>query len=425
MIGRALTRHLQSHGHSVEPLSRPTDWDPQAGVIHPTRLEGFDAVVHLAGENIADGRWTPERKEKLLNSRLKGTRLLATTLAGLERPPKVLVSASAIGYYGNRGSTILNEESPPGKGFLSEVCKQWEGATSPANACGIRVVNLRIGIVLSRDGGALPKMALPFRIGAGGILGNGRQYMSWITLTDLCRAVNHAIETQSLAGAVNAVSPTPVANRDFTAALASVLHLPALVRVPRFAMRVSMGEMAEALILASMRVVPEKLLESGFQFEDADLSLALGKNLSRVSTLHKSQWIPRPIEEVFHFFSSASNLERITPPWLKFEILNPGVEMRRGALINYRLRLHGIPLRWQSEIVDWDPPYRFVDVQRRGPYTLWVHEHRFDDRDGGTTVHDIVQYASRGGTLLRELLIARDLNSIFRYRKARLKEHFT
>jgi uncharacterized protein (TIGR01777 family) len=424
MIGRALTTRLQSHGHSVEPLSRPVEWDPETGMIHSARLEGFDAVVHLAGENIAGGRWTPERKEKILDSRLKGTRLLAATLAGLQRPPGVLVSASAIGYYGSRGSTILNEQSPPGEGFLPEVCKQWEGATVPASEAGIRVVNLRIGIVLSRTGGALPKVALPFRVGVGGMLSNGRQYMSWITLTDLCRVVNHAILTESLAGAVNAVSPTPVTNRDFTAALASVLHLPALVRVPRCAVRAALGELADDLLLSSIRVVPNKLLESGFRFEDTDLLLALGKNLSSVSTLHKSQWLPRPIEEVFHFFSSASNLERITPPWLNFEILNPGVEMRRGALINYKLRLHGLPLRWQSEIVDWNPPYRFVDVQRRGPYTLWVHEHLFEDQDGGTTVHDTVQYASRGGTLLRELLIDRDLDSIFSYRKARLKEHF-
>ena len=424
LVGRALKAHLESSGYSVEQFARPADWNPETGTINASRLEGLDAVVHLAGENIAGGRWTPARKTRIRDSRSKGTRLLAATLAKVQRPPRVLISASAIGYYGDQGSTILDEHSPAGEGFLPEVCQEWEGATLPARARGIRVVNLRIGIVLSRDGGALPKMAMPFRFGAGGILGDGKQYMSWITLADLCRAVHHAIETESLSGAVNAVSPTPVTNREFTAALASVLHLPAIVPVPNFAIRLAMGELADALLLASTRVVPDKLGSSGFRFDDPDLLLALGKNLSRVSTLRRSQWVPRPIQEVFDFFSSANNLEEITPPWLSFEILNPGVEMRPGALINYKLRLHGIPMRWQSEVINWEPPNRFVDVQRRGPYTLWIHEHRFQSHDGGTTVHDTVQYASRGGTLLQKLLIDRDLDSIFTYRQARLEEHF-
>jgi ligand-binding SRPBCC domain-containing protein len=167
-----------------------------------------------------------------------------------------------------------------------------------------------------------------------------------------------------------------------------------------------------------------KLLSSGFRFEDADLAVALAKNVSRVTTLRKTQWIARPPEEVFAFFANANNLERLTPPWLRFRILDGGVEMHQGTFINYRLHLHGIPLRWQSEILEWEPPRRFVDIQRRGPYRLWIHEHRFEPHDGGTLVHDTIQYAAPGGPVIHKLLIARDLDSIFSYRKARLEEYF-
>ena len=423
-VGRALTAHLSALGHKVEGFSRPSDWNPDMGAINPARLEGVDAVIHLAGENIASGRWTSARKTRILDSRKKGTRLLADALAGLERPPKVLVSASAIGYYGDRGNELLDEDSRPGNGFLPEVCREWEHATEPAKARGIRVVNLRIGIVLGREGGALPKMILPFRLGVGGRLGDGRQYMSWITLSDLCRAANHVLATESLEGAVNAVSPSPVTNREFTSALAAVLCRPALAPVPRFAVRLALGELADELLLASTRARPARLLNASFRFEDTDISIALGKNVGAVSTLRKTQWIARPPHEVFPFFADANNLERITPPWLKFKILNPGVEMQRKALINYRLHVHGMPLCWQSEITEWEPPYRFVDVQRRGPYSLWIHEHRFEAHNGGTLVQDTVQYAAPGGTLLRELLIEPDLDLIFNYRRERLEEHF-
>jgi ligand-binding SRPBCC domain-containing protein len=341
----------------------------------------------------------------------------------MEHPPKVLVSASAIGYYGDRGEAILDEQEKSGSGFLAEVCRGWEDATSPVQGRGIRVINVRIGMVLSADGGALPKIVMPFRLGAGGPLGDGRQYMSWITLTDLCRVVNHVLVTESLKGPVNAVSPSPITNREFTSALAAVLCRPALMPAPRFAVRLALGELADALLFASARVIPTKLLNSGFRFQDSDLSLALGRNVGTVSTLSKSQWIARPPHEVFPFFADASNLESITPPWLKFKILNPGVRVCRGAFIEYRLHLHGIPLRWRSEIIEWDPPYRFVDVQRRGPYSLWIHEHRFEPHDGGTLVQDTVQYAAPGGTLLRVLLIDRALHSIFSYMRERLEEH--
>jgi uncharacterized protein (TIGR01777 family) len=246
-------------------------WNPDSGVIDIVGLENHDAVVHLAGENIASGRWTPARKERIRDSRVKGTQLLAQTLAKLKTPPKVLVSASAIGYYGDRGAELLTEESPAGVGFLSDVCQAWERATEPAAARGIRVACMRTGIVLSTRGGALAKMLPPFRLGAGGNLGSGGQYMSWISLRDLCRAFSYTLNTDSLKGPVNAVAPTPVTNAQFTKTLGGALHRPTIFPVPAFGARLVFGEMADALLLSSTRVVPSRLQAAGFHFEDSDL----------------------------------------------------------------------------------------------------------------------------------------------------------
>jgi uncharacterized protein (TIGR01777 family) len=284
LVGSSLTPLLKADGHDVWRLVRKGStagkdifWSPDQGTIDAPALEGVDAVVHLAGENIASGRWTAARKERIRQSRVQGTELIANTLAKLQKPPKVLVSASAIGYYGDRGATILSEDSPPGSGFLSDVCQAWESATRPAADKGIRVVNIRIGIVLSTRGGALQKMLTPFRMGAGGKIGSGAQYMSWVSLQDLCRAISHVLRKDSLRGAVNAVAPSPVSNAEFTGALASALHRPALIPVPAFAARLAFGEMADALLLASTRVEPSRLQLSGFVFEDSEIRQALNR----------------------------------------------------------------------------------------------------------------------------------------------------
>ncbi|HEX4999898.1 MAG TPA: TIGR01777 family oxidoreductase [Terriglobia bacterium] len=422
LIGSALTRRLEISGHTVEALPRPRGWNPETGFIDTSRLEGQDAIVHLAGENIASGRWTAAKKDRILNSRVRGTRLLARSVARLKHPPRVFLSASAIGFYGDRGEEVLTEQSAAGVGFLPRVCEAWESEARAASARDIRVAALRIGVVLSSHGGALARMLPPFRMGAGGRLGSGRQYMSWITLSDLCRAIEHVLGADTLSGPINAVSPRPVTNQEFTAALSAAVARPALLPLPRFAARLALGEMADALLLASTRVIPEKLLASGFRFEDSDIRLALAKNTPGVSTLRFRERIPQPIEKVFPFFASAANLDHITPPWLRFETLNPDVEVKQGTLIDYRLRLRGIPMRWQSEICDWDPPFRFVDAQRRGPYTLWVHEHRFTPENEGTIVEDVVWYTAPGGKLIRRWLVDRDLERIFNYRRASLAE---
>jgi uncharacterized protein (TIGR01777 family) len=238
-------------------------------------LEGLDAVVHLAGENIAARRWNAEQKALIRDSRVQGTKLLCETLAKLQRPPRVLISASAIGYYGDQGDRELTEESPSDSGFLPEVCREWEGATEAAKKAGIRVVQLRFGVILSPGGGALSKMLTPFRLGMGGRIGNGRQWMSWIALDDVVGCIHHALATDSLHEPVNAVAPRPVTNREFTKTLGKVLWRPTLFPMPGFVARLAFGEMANDLLLASTRVLPRALLDSGYRFLYGDLESAL------------------------------------------------------------------------------------------------------------------------------------------------------
>ncbi len=267
-------RVLSHSGRGAHPDSS-FRWDPEAGILPAEALDGVRVAVHLAGAGIASGRWTPQRKRRILESRVQGTRLLAEHLAGLATKPRVLLCASAIGYYGDTRDRWVDERDPAGEGFLPEVCQAWEAAADPARHAGIRVVHLRIGVVLARGGGALDAMLPLFRLGLGGPLGGGRQCMSWIGLPDLLAAAEHCLETPSLAGPVNAVSPHPVSNTEFTRTLGRVLHRPAFLPVPAFAPRLLLGEMATELLLTGARVRPTQLLESGFRFHEPELEAAL------------------------------------------------------------------------------------------------------------------------------------------------------
>ncbi|MCP3964414.1 MAG: TIGR01777 family protein [bacterium] len=285
LVGGALVDRLRIDGHQVcrlvrRPAEVPDEacWDPAAGTLDAGALEGAGAVVHLAGENISRGRWTRAFKRRILDSRVLGTKLIAEAVA-LADPPPALVSASAIGIYGDRGEEAVSEQSPVGEGFLADVCRQWEAATLPAADAGARVVNLRIGMVLSRYGGALARMLTPFRLGMGGVIGNGRQAVSWIHLEDLVGVVGHALAEGDLSGPVNAVSPRPVTNRELTAALGRVLRRPTVIPLPAAMVRLIFGEMGDALLLASTRVEPRRLLGSGFSFRFPDLAAALGHEL--------------------------------------------------------------------------------------------------------------------------------------------------
>ncbi|HKZ31730.1 MAG TPA: TIGR01777 family oxidoreductase [Vicinamibacteria bacterium] len=281
LIGGALVPFLRAGGHDVLRMVRRTPraqdearWDPESGELDASALGSLDAVVHLAGENIAGGRWTESRKARLRASRVGPTRLLAEALARLKRKPQVLVSASALGYYGHRGDTWLTEKDSPADDFLGRLSVEWERATAPAQEAGIRVVSPRIGIVLSPAGGALAKMLLPFKAGLGGVVGPGTQYMSWIALDDLVGVIQHVLDRSDLAGPVNAVTPSPVTNAELTKTLGRVLGRPTLMPVPAFALRLALGEMADTL-LASTRLRPERLLATGYRFRFPQLEGAL------------------------------------------------------------------------------------------------------------------------------------------------------
>jgi hypothetical protein len=281
LIGRALVPLLTTGGHHVIRLVRRSAadgevaWSPNADRFDASPLEGIDGVVHLAASNIAAGRWTDSRKQLLRDSRVSATRVLSEGLARLARPPKVLVAASAVGWYGDRGEQLLDEQSRAGHGFLADLAQEWEAATQPAMQAGIRVVSLRFGVVLSPQDGALRKMLPAFRWGVAGTLGSGRQYWSWIALDDAAGAIQHALLTDSLIGPVNAVAPSPVTNRDFTKTLGRVLARPTWIPVPATVIRWMVGEMADELLLSSARVVPRRLMETGYDFRHDNLEEAL------------------------------------------------------------------------------------------------------------------------------------------------------
>lgn len=280
LIGRALLASFEGQDQQILRLVRgqarsevEISWNPTVS-LSPETVSGFDAVIHLAGESVV-GRWTPSKKEAIRQSRVLGTRNLASALAQCTEKPRVFVCASAVGFYGNRGDELLGETSPVGRGFLPEVCNEWEEATRIASDAGIRTVNIRIGLVLSTRGGALAKMMMPFKLGLGGRLGAGRQWMSWIHIDDIVGAIHHFLRVESV-GPVNLVGPNPVRNSEFTQALASVLKRPAIFPVPEFALRLAFGkEAAKEMLLASTRVLPEKLLASGYTFRFRELRTAL------------------------------------------------------------------------------------------------------------------------------------------------------
>ncbi|RME27158.1 MAG: TIGR01777 family protein [Deltaproteobacteria bacterium] len=280
LVGRALATALSSEGHRVVPLVRPGSvgdgvrWNPSEGPALPDGLVA-DAVVHLAGENIGGGRWTAARKQRIRDSRVVGTRRLAEALAALPAPPRTFIVASAVGIYGDRGDAWVDEDSPPGTGFLAEVCQAWEAAAQPACSAGIRVVQVRIGVVMSPEGGALPRLLWPFRLGLGGPVGTGRQYVSWIALDDLVGVFRFLLARTDIAGAVNAVAPHPVTNADLARILGAVLGRPAVLPLPAAAVKLLLGEMGAALLLSGALVRPKVLTEAGFVFRHPDLEEAL------------------------------------------------------------------------------------------------------------------------------------------------------
>jgi len=281
LVGSALVPNLKAEGAEVVRLVRATprageiEWHPNRGSIDAAALEGFDAVVNLAGDGIANGRWTEEKKRRILDSRVNGTRLLTETMAKLSRKPATFINASAIGFYGDRGDELVDEESGPGEGFLAGVCRQWESAAAPAEQAGIRVVKLRLGVILTKDGGIMGSMLRPFKLGLGGKVGSGKQVISWVAMDDVVAAINFILHNETLRGAINVVAPRPVTNEEFTKTLGRVLSRPTFMAMPAFAARLAFGEMADEMMLSSTRVAGKILNDAGFKFQYPELEGAM------------------------------------------------------------------------------------------------------------------------------------------------------
>ena len=420
-IGRAVAAALRARGDSVVALARSAD---------PAALDGLDAVVHLAGETV-DGRWTDTKKRAIYGSRVDGTRALIAALSKVGHRPRVLVAASATGYYGDRGDEILDETSAPGAGFLADVCVAWERETRAADPLGIRTVSLRTGIVLG-DGGAMAKLRPIFNLGVGGPIGNGRQWMPWIHIDDIVAMYLFALDRDDVRGPMLAVAPDYASNARVMTALAGALARPAVAVAPAFAMRLALGEFAES-ILGGQLAMPAFGRRVGFQWRHPQLEAAMADAMgappgrrATLDTFESEQRVAASLEVVCAFFSETRNLERLTPPELKWRVLSETSTMRLGAAVDYALLVHGMPVRWRSLASEWSMPDGFADVQVRGPYLWWKHTHSFVREGSGTLVRDLVEYAlplpPLGG--IARHTVRRDIESAFAFRRRELERIF-
>jgi uncharacterized protein len=442
LVGKTLLPLLKTNGHEVIALTRNTEtagvrltadcqiirWDPLSKTNLPILPDKIDAVVHLCGEGIADKRWTPKRKQEIYDSRILTTRNLLNLFANSKSRPKVWISASAIGYYKKSSETAMDESSPPDNGFLANVCKDWETETFKANSLGIRTVALRLGIILGHGGGVTAKMLPPFRMGFGGPLGNGSQWMSWIHVRDVAGLIIAALENSEYQGPINAVSPHPATNREFTNVLAKILKRPAFFTVPTFMLKIIFGEMSH-LLLDSQKVSSQKSIGLGYKFVYPKLKNALKVICDQIG--HKfitEQWVPQPTDHVFEYFSAPKNLETLTPEFLHFKIVKTShPKIQEGTILDYQLKLHGFPVKWQSKITGWVAGERFSDLQTKGPYTFWHHTHEFYESKGGTVIRDNVVYKLPGwipGDVLGHAYIKKDLEKIFMHRREQTKNLF-
>lgn len=440
LVGRGLVTHLWSQGHDIVVLARNPlqarnqfavpvhveGWDGKSP-LEPTVFRGIEAVINLAGAPIATHAWTQKRRREILESRTDSTRAIAEGLKACSTKPSVWVQASAIGYYGDRGTEILDEKGAPGDGFLAEVCREWEAATVGAPN-EVRVVRLRTATVLSRLGGAFPLMLLPFQLKAGAVLGCATSYQSWIHIEDLHRLIVFCMEN-AISGAVVAAAPEPVTQVQVAKELARVTRTKVRLRIPKFFLR-ALGR-RRVLLTDSQKACPRVALDAGFTFRFSSFAAAV-EDLVKVdplaSVLERQQWVPQPVDQVFPFFSDEKNLEALTPPWLNFHVVGKSSEsVEAGTTIDYRLKIRGVPVRWRSQIEAWKPGVRFVDRQLRGPYAFWHHDHAFESVRGGTLLSDKIHFRVPGGTvgkLWLEPWVRRDVEKIFDFRTGQVRGQF-
>lgn len=461
-VGRALVLRLRRDGHTVTVLTRNVN---RASSLLGKEAEFLDsnsgdeaisealarstAVVNLAGEPLVGGRWTEEKKQRFRKSRVGFTNDLVGHLSAISERPTVLVSASAVGYYGNRGDAILEEDSSAGDDFLSQLCVDWEAAARKAESLGVRVVTPRLGVVLGPEEGALSKMIPAFRAGLGGPVGSGFQFVPWIHVDDLVELLITMIRDERYAGAVNATAPKPVRFKQFSAALGSGLSKPAFLPVPSLALRVLFGEAADVL-LNSQRAIPTVASVNGFQFAHATIESAFADILDsseiHITTvdgpipqsdyltknhpsylLKAESTLGQPLDTIFDFFSRPENLGLITPPGMQFRMMSSIGEIAEGVEIRYKLRVGPLPISWTTRIDVWEDRVRFVDSQIKGPYSSWWHEHRFEANGETTKMFDRVFYTPPAGPLGKIancLFIEDELRRVFAYRTAVMRRRF-
>jgi hypothetical protein len=461
-IGRSLMLRLRRDGHSVTALTRSVEkgrslLGMEADLLEAdsseealvAALERADAVVNLAGEPLLGSRWDEAKKGRLRRSRIGLTASLVDAMAKTTAPPKVFVSGSAVGLYGDRGDEILTEASGRGEGFLADLCHDWEAEALKAEQLGTRVVLLRTGVVLGRGGGALDQMLPPFQFGLGGPLGPGTQFVPWIHVDDLIEMIATAIGDEGFSGPLNGSAPNPVSFRDFARGLGKVLRRPAFLPVPKFALKLLFGQ-AASVLLDSQRVMPARALALGFRFRFPELKPALTDlldnsfvNIARAEgPFPESEYLQKNppafvlktevrldhgVDEVFPFFSRPENLGLITPSAMQFRITEKPESMAAGSLIKYRLKVGPVPIGWTTRIDAWEEGARFVDSQLKGPYAGWWHEHSFVPDGDGTIMTDRVFYSPPAGPLGRVanfVYVADELRKVFGYRSSVVRARF-
>lgn len=438
LVGRQICLKLIERGDELVVLTTRSEETFRESFTYPCQyfhwdqvdqLPLVDSVIHLAGDNIAAGRWTKSKKDRIVNSRIQPTEKLLQSFRDNNSWPKSFISTSAIGFYGDRGSEFLTEDSPSGGGFLAEVCRAWEGTAKIAEK-KCRLVILRVGVVLDVKGGFLGKLEPLFSSNLGGQVGDGKQWMSWIHIQDLINMYLYCVDSKELKGTFNAVAPHPVTNSHFTKSYAEKLKVAKLLTAPKIGIKLLMGEMSQ-LALSSQNVRSDKIQHLGFHFqfekiEEAFADLYSWKKKGHQMILIRDQWIAKPRNRVFPFFSKAENLEKITPPFLKFKILNTTQNpIEKGTLIDYKLNVHGLPIKWRTEIEQWEPESKFVDNQLKGPYKYWHHTHTFKELKNGTLMQDQVIYElpfGKIGLSVAGMFVQKDVESIFKFRTKAIRK---
>jgi uncharacterized protein (TIGR01777 family) len=431
LVGNALGQALVKQGHQLHVLARSPDsartrlsypctlWSWKEGTPVPAEpMTEADIVIHLAGENVASQRWTQARKRALRDSRIKTADALA---AAIQTPLQAFISASGTGLFGDRGDELLHETSAPGDDFLAQLCVEWEAASEKVPAA--RHLQMRFGVILSAQGGFLSAILPVFRLGGASRLGSGRQFLSWIHIDDVVAVLKEAVNNPEMNGPYNVVAPNPETNAQVTKLLQEALHESSAPAVPNLALKVLYGELSTAL-LGSQRASPQRLSRQGFRFKYPELKDALaaiypGLQAGELQSVFEL-WVPGRLNVVWEFFASERNLENLAPPSLNFKVVGISTpKIQVGTLLDYRLKIRGMPVRWRTEITEWQPPRRFADQQLKGPYNKWHHVHQFEELGEGVLIKDTIRWRlpmGRLGRLAALSMVLRDLAEMFRYR---------